>query len=147
MAIRRPGNTTAQSRPRVLAPARPRAPRPRAAQVVEGDASFSATAGELNVRNAPGTIIEWQSFSIAEHEITRFVQKNASSAVLNRVVGESLTSVLGRLESNAQVFLINPNGIVVGNGAVIDTSGFVASCMPTTFSTGRGRGRHRLRTS
>ena len=38
-------------------------------------------------------------------------------------------SLLGRLQSNGRVFLINPNGIVFGAGARIDVGGLVASTL------------------
>jgi len=81
----------------------------------------------LQVVNTPGAILNWQGFSIAAGETARFVQANAASAVLNRVIGANPSSILGRLESNGRVFLINPNGIVFGAGAVVDVAGLIAS--------------------
>ncbi len=66
------------------------------------------------------------------NEVTSFVQQSAQSAVLNRVVGQELSSLLGRLESNGRVYLLNPNGVIVGQGAVIDTAGFIASALSMT---------------
>lgn len=87
---------------------------------------------QLNITNAPNTIINWQSFGINAGEVTQFIQQNAASAVLNRVVGQDLSALAGRLQSNGRVFLINPNGIIVGQGAVIDTAGFIASTLDMT---------------
>jgi filamentous hemagglutinin family protein len=47
--------------------------------------------------------------------------------VLNRVIGQDPSSLLGRLQSNGRVFLINPNGIVFGTGSRMDVGGLVAS--------------------
>jgi filamentous haemagglutinin family N-terminal domain len=52
--------------------------------------------------------------------------------VLNRVVGQDPSSILGQLLSNGKVFLINPNGMVFGEHAVINTAGFVASTLNMT---------------
>jgi filamentous hemagglutinin family protein len=57
------------------------------------------------------------------------VQQNAASAVLNRVVGKNASAIFGALQSNGRVFLINPNGILFGAGAQIDTAGLVASTL------------------
>jgi len=98
-------------------------------QVVGGSATFQSSANTLNVTNSPGTIINWQGFSIGQNETTRFIQQSASSAVLNRVVGADISQLNGQLLSNGRVFLINPSGIVIGPWAVIDTAGFVASTL------------------
>ncbi len=101
---------------------------PTTPTVVSGAALMSnPSASVMQVVNTPGTIINWQGFSIANGEATRFVQLNAASAVLNRVVGVNPSSILGRLESNGRVFLVNPNGIVFGGGSVVDVAGLIAS--------------------
>ena len=110
--------------------ASPAAANPTGPRVAHGNATFSTgTPGELNVSNAPGTIINWQGFSIARDEVTRFIQQHGASAVLNRVTGGTPSDILGRLLSNGKVFLINRNGIVFGEHAIIDTAGFVASTL------------------
>ena len=111
--------------------------------VVHGSAHFARPdAGTLDVVNAPGTIINWQGFSIAPEELTRFTQPSASSTVLNRVVGADPSSILGRLRSNGRVFLVNPHGVVFGAQAVVDTAGLVASTLDiddADFLAGRYR--------
>jgi filamentous hemagglutinin family protein len=98
-------------------------------QVINGQATFSSQGNVLSVTNTPGAIINWQGFSINPGEITRFLQQNANSGVLNRVVGQDPTQILGALQSNGRVFLINPNGILFGQGAQIDVNGLVASTL------------------
>lgn len=97
--------------------------------VVNGQASFVSSGNTLTVTNTPGTIINWQGFSIAANEVTRFAQQSAASAVLNRVTGNNPSSILGSLLSNGRVFLINPGGIVFGAGATVDVAGLVASTL------------------
>src|SRR5574340_934043 len=97
--------------------------------VVSGQTSFATTGSTLTVTNTPGAIINWQGFSIGATEITRFAQQSASSAVLNRVVSNNPSSILGTLQSNGRVFLINPNGIVFGAGSTVDVAGLVASTL------------------
>jgi filamentous hemagglutinin family protein len=41
-------------------------------------------------------------------------QPNASAVLLNRVTGESMSSIDGALNANGHVYLINPNGILFG---------------------------------
>src|SRR5574340_70660 len=97
--------------------------------VVNGQASFATAGNLLTVTHTPGTIINWQGFSIGANEITRFAQQSASSAVLNRVISNNPSSILGALQSNGRVFLVNPNGIVFGAGATINVAGLVATTL------------------
>ena len=97
--------------------------------VVSGQARFSALGTSLNITNSPGAIINWHGFSIGAGETTRFIQQSAASSVLNRVVGPDPSFILGTLASNGRVFLINPSGILVGQGAHIDVAGLVASTL------------------
>jgi filamentous hemagglutinin family protein len=100
---------------------------PSGGVVVNGTATIVNSGPLTTVTNSNGAVINWQSFSIGANETTRFVQPDATSAVLNRVVGADPSSILGQLQSNGKVFLINPNGIVFGQGARIDVAGLVAS--------------------
>ncbi|HEV8517156.1 MAG TPA: filamentous hemagglutinin N-terminal domain-containing protein, partial [Burkholderiales bacterium] len=97
--------------------------------VVNGQVTFNYNGNTLNVTNTPGSIINWQRFSIGTNELTRFIQQSASSSVLNRVVGIDPSLILGALQSNGRVFLVNPNGILFGAGAQIDVGGLVASTL------------------
>lgn len=97
--------------------------------VAGGHATWSTSGRTLTVINTPGTIINWRSFSIGSGETTRFVQQSAASVVLNRVIGGDPSSILGTLQSNGRVFLLNPNGIVFGAGATVDVGGLVASTL------------------
>jgi filamentous hemagglutinin family protein len=102
---------------------------PTGQQVVAGQATFSQQGNVFSITNTPGTIINWQSFSINAGEVTRFIQQSADSAVLNRIVGQDPSRILGALQSNGKVFLINPNGVMFGRDARVDVNGLVASTL------------------
>jgi filamentous hemagglutinin family protein len=98
-------------------------------QVVAGQATFSQQGNVFSITNTPNTIINWQGFSIDQGEIARFIQQGPDSAVLNRIVGQDPSRILGALQSNGKVFLINPNGILFGKDARVDVNGLVASTL------------------
>ncbi len=102
---------------------------PTGANVVRGTAAIHQAGNLLQITNSPNAIINWQSFSIGANEITRFIQQSSASAVLNRVTTQNPSTILGALQSNGRVFLINPNGILFGAGAQIDVAGLVASTL------------------
>ena len=102
---------------------------PTGPQVINGQVGFSPQGSTLTITNSPGSIINWQAFSIGAGEAVRFVQQSSASSVLNRVVGQDASLIMGLLQSNGMVFLINPNGIFIGPGARIDVNGFIASTL------------------
>ncbi|TAN51594.1 MAG: filamentous hemagglutinin N-terminal domain-containing protein, partial [Methylococcaceae bacterium] len=103
--------------------------------IAHGTVGFDASQpGRLNITNSPNAIINWQGFSIGQNEAVRFIQQTAKSAVLNRVVGQDPSSILGTLQSNGRVYLINPHGMIFGQGSVIDTAGFLASTLDISDS-------------
>jgi len=98
---------------------------PKNPSVVEGSAKIEG----LRIEAADRTIIHWSDFSIEADERVEFVQPSSDAAVLNRVVDAIPSRLMGRLEANGRVVLINPNGILVGKGGVINTGAFLASSL------------------
>ena len=103
--------------------------------VSAGSASIAASPGKTTItQTSQNTAINWQGFSIGSAEAVRFVQPNSSAVALNRVLGADPSSILGSLSANGQVFLVNPNGILFGNGAQVNVGGLVASTRNITDS-------------
>ncbi len=100
---------------------------PRGGVVVNGAVNFSNNGPNHLILNQKtnSAIINWQDFSIGTGQITQFNQPNARSSVLNRVVTGNPSQIMGQLKANGNVFVVNPNGIVVGAAGVIDTGGSV----------------------
>ncbi|MBY0529321.1 MAG: filamentous hemagglutinin N-terminal domain-containing protein, partial [Rhabdochlamydiaceae bacterium] len=96
-------------------------------QVISGSASSTQTGNLTTIENSPHAILHWNDFSIPEQNHLHFAQVSAASTVLNRVTGNNMSALLGTLSSNGQVYLINPNGILIGPHAEVLTAGFLAS--------------------
>lgn len=101
------------------------------AAVVGGAATIAQQGSTLNVTTQTDrTIINWDSFGVPTGHTANFQQPNASSAVLNRVIAPNNPSgIYGTLNSNGNVYLLNPAGVVVGPSGVINTNGFTASVL------------------
>ena len=97
--------------------------------VVNGQVSFVNNGNVLQVTNTPGAVVNWRAFSIGANEVTRFIQQSASSSILNRVTGADPSTILGALQSNGRVFLINPSGVIFGANAQVSTAGLVVSTL------------------
>lgn len=103
---------------------------PAGGDVTAGQAAIQQANGQMTItQSTDRAIIQWQSFSIGSGESVRFIQPGALSAILNRVVGVDPSVILGALQANGQVFLINPNGVVFGPGSQVDVAGLVVSTL------------------
>ncbi len=103
----------------------PQDPRVRAGQVDVGQSAGTTTVHQLTER----AIVDWRRFSIGTDELVRFVQPSELAVILNRVVGADPSLLLGRLQANGQVFLVNPNGILFGPGSRVDVGSLVATTL------------------
>jgi len=89
----------------------------------------------VTTQNGPGSnhsAINWQSFSISAGSSARINQPSAGSLSINRVSTNTPSALFGNLSSNGRLVLVNPAGITVGAGAVVDTAGFTASALRMT---------------
>ena len=104
---------------------------PTGGEVVAGIAAISnPEAGTTVIDQASNSaVINWQTFSIGGQEFVIFNQPSASSVALNRVLGGDPSEILGNLSANGRVFLVNPMGVLFGDGARVDVGGLVATTM------------------
>ncbi|HKS15800.1 MAG TPA: filamentous hemagglutinin N-terminal domain-containing protein, partial [Planctomycetota bacterium] len=104
--------------------------------VTSGDAVISnptPTVTQIN-QTTEKAIIQWVDFSIAQGNSAIFNQPSASSITLNRVTGDAPSSILGSLQANGQVWILNPNGILFGQSATINVGALVASTLSLSDS-------------
>ena len=98
---------------------------PNGAQVTAGGATVDASdpAALTVTQTTNRAIINWSGFSSAAGETVRFQQPGAGAVVLNRVTGAGASRLDGSLNANGRVFLLNPNGVVLGSSARFEASG------------------------
>ncbi|OYW13983.1 MAG: hypothetical protein B7X02_01020, partial [Rhodospirillales bacterium 12-54-5] len=83
-------------------------------------------------------VINWTSLDVASGHTLNFAQPNASSIVLNRVVGLpnggaiTPTQIDGAISANGQVWILNPMGVLVGSAGSINVGGFLATTLGLT---------------
>src|ERR1700733_8021156 len=101
---------------------------PAGGAVNNGSATISSTGTVETInQTSQNAVINWQSFDIAPNETTRFNQPNSSSIALNRVNNANPLQILGTLDANGNVVLINPSGVFFGPGSKTDVNGLVAT--------------------
>ena len=108
--------------------------------VVEGSATLSTSGTTTTVNQTTnGVRIDWQTLGVAANETLTFVQPSSSAVALNVINGGVATQILGQLNANGNVFILNPNGVLVGAGAQVSVGGFMASTADlASFNTTTG---------
>lgn len=91
-----------------------------------------ASGGTINVNS--NALIDWTAFNIDKGEILNFTFKQDYLNVINHVTGSEMSKLLGTLTAgkNGSVYLINPNGILVGSSARIDAGSLILSTLNAT---------------
>ena len=103
---------------------------PLGGQVITGTGTITQSGATTTILQASQTLsLNWKSFNIAPQETVDFVQPSVTSIAVNRIFDVNGTQILGHLDANGLVYLINPNGIVFGRGAQVDVGGLVASTL------------------
>jgi filamentous hemagglutinin family protein len=99
--------------------------------VAGGTATITTSGTTTTIKQTSDrAIVNWNNFDIAQGEQVTIQQPTANAAILNRVVGATTaTQIQGALDANGRVFVINPNGIVVGQGGTINANGVVLSTL------------------
>jgi len=112
-----------------LQPVLPAASIPTGGSFTAGLGNISANGNVLNINQSSlRGIIDWKTFSIGQNSSVNF--HNGSGATLNRVTGVLPTSILGQLLASGSVYILNPEGILIGHGATVHTGGdFLASTL------------------
>ena len=100
---------------------------PQGEQVVAGDVSFDRNGTLTEITASNNSIINYNSFDIAQDETVRFIQPSDTSRVLNRITGADPTTIAGQLLSNGQVYIVNPAGIYFTNGSLVDVGELYAA--------------------
>ncbi|MGV2290472.1 filamentous hemagglutinin N-terminal domain-containing protein [Trinickia sp. YCB016] len=113
---------------------------PAGGQVTAGTGAINATANSAGgtstviQQNSNRLAINWTSFDIGAKDTVTFAQPSASAIALNRVTSQSATQILGTLNANGQVFILNPNGVLFGKSAQVNVGGLLATTLSLSDS-------------
>ena len=85
-------------------------------------------------QNTKNSIIHWDSFSVHSSGVVDFNMPSASSSSLNRVLGSTPSNIAGRVNSNGNVILVNPNGVFLTKSGIVRSNSFTASSLDINTS-------------
>lgn len=103
------------------------------------DVAFQTVGSTLSFTAPDKSVINWNNFgsgtdAIALGDVISYKLPSSTSSVLNVVSGANTTTINGAIESNAHVYILNPNGIILGSGSRIDASKLTLSTVDSPFS-------------
>ena len=101
---------------------------PTGANVVKGQVTITVNGKTMTIDQATAkAIINWDSFDVGSGYTVDISQISKNAAMLARVVGSTPSEIYGALRATGGLYLVNPNGILFGSGAVIDVNKLIAS--------------------
>ncbi|MEA5624753.1 filamentous hemagglutinin N-terminal domain-containing protein, partial [Nostoc sp. UHCC 0251] len=128
---------------------------PALAQIISdgtlGDNSSIITPN-VNIKGLPSDRIDggvthganlfhsFQEFDVGELQRVYFANPTGISNILTRVTGSNVSNILGTLgvDGGANLFFLNPNGILFGNNARLDVAGSFVGTTANSFAFGDG---------
>ncbi|MHC5938357.1 two-partner secretion domain-containing protein [Nostoc sp.] len=114
-----------------------------------GDRSSRITPN-VNIKGSAGDRIDggairganlfhsFQEFNVGELQRVYFANPTGISNILTRVTGRNVSNILGTLgvDGSANLFFLNPNGIIFGQNARLDVSGSFVATTANSFVFG-----------
>ena len=108
---------------------------PVGATVTTGSASIAISSNQTQInQKSEDVVIDWSSFNIGAGQTTRYVQPNAQAIAVNRIGGNSASQILGTLDANGRIVLINGNGMLFGKGSQVNVGSLVATSTDSSDS-------------
>ena len=106
---------------------------PSGGTVVSGQAGITSAGNTTTInQSSQKAVINWRDFSVGAGGTVQFAQPDAKSITLNRVTGSGASAIDGTLSANGQVWIINPNGVLFGQGAQVNVGGLLATTADIT---------------
>lgn len=104
---------------------------PQGGTITHGQGSISTpSATQMQIDQfSQRMAADFHSFDIAKDHGVNISQPGMESLFVGRITGESATQIFGTLTANGQVMLLNPRGVVFGEGSRVDTASLMASTL------------------
>lgn len=117
----------------IASPAAAELPLPSAVWASMGGASLNVSGNTMNIyQETDRVILNWDRFNVSADSTVNFRQKTTDIA-LNKINDQSPSQILGTVNADGTIYLVNTNGIVFGEGSQVNARGLVASTMNVGF--------------
>jgi filamentous hemagglutinin family protein len=103
---------------------------PTGGTVIGGEGSINQQGASTTINQTSNRLaVDWQTFNVGENESVQFIQPGQDAIALNRILDQNPSQILGRIDANGNVMLMNERGIIFGRSASINVGGLVASSL------------------
>ncbi|MFN8612161.1 MAG: filamentous hemagglutinin N-terminal domain-containing protein [Vulcanimicrobiota bacterium] len=104
---------------------------PEGGQIIQGGLQIGQPQNNILqiLQSTPTGIINWNSFSLDRNQLVQFLQPGSNAALLNRVIGQDPSQILGQIQANGRIVLVNPNGILFGPESSVNAGSFMATTL------------------
>ena len=115
--------------------------------VAVSEGNLANVGNGATITTQANSIINWNDFSIGVGETLNF--NTAAGALLNRVTSDKVSELLGTMTQTGAnpLFVVNPNGIHIGDNATIDAANITLSTLAMStadFNNAASGGRYSL---
>lgn len=102
---------------------------PEGGVVTRGSATIDTPDSKTTriTQSSNRVVIDWRKFNIEVDETTEFIQPGSNAIAVNRVNSADPSRILGKLQANGNVAIINQSGVYFGKDATVDVGGLVAT--------------------
>lgn len=101
---------------------------PTGLEVVSGEGHMNNSSSQATIYASDRAILNFKTFNVDTHEKVVFRQPSTTATALARV-SDAKSEILGILNTNGNLFLVNPQGIYFGPESSINAGSFIASTL------------------
>lgn len=100
-------------------------------KVVAGGATVDVGTTTKVASTQTNNVIDWKDFSVAQGEKIEFDGGAKTNNYLNIVTGDVQSHINGEMKGGKDVYIVNPKGVIFGNGAQVDVGNLYVSTTQT----------------
>ncbi|AEF99359.1 filamentous haemagglutinin family protein [Methylomonas methanica] len=117
----------------IATPAAAELPVPSAVWASMGGATREVVGNTMNINQlSDRVILNWDRFNVSADSTVNFHQKTTDIA-LNKIHDQNPSEILGTVNADGTIYLVNTNGIVFGENSQVNARALVASTMNVGF--------------
>ena len=101
---------------------------PQLDTITSGTATIQQEATTTTItQTSHSTTLNWNSYNINQGHTITYNQPSTSSIAINNIKDTNPSQILGNINANGRIILLNPNGFYIGPNSTISANTFIAA--------------------